>query len=190
MPHGWEGEKTRLVPLDKSAHFDNALAWLNDSETTAWTLVGDTPMTRLAEEEFFDNAMRPDNDNIHFAIETLDGVHIGFCGFIELDWRHATARTGTIIGPAEFRGQGYGTDAIRVRTRYAFDVLGLRMLLTEAMSDNAASLKALQKIGYREVGRLPKRYWKRGAFRDLVLLALDRNEWSAGTDAASHAGGA
>jgi RimJ/RimL family protein N-acetyltransferase len=177
MARGWEGEKVRLVPLDKGAHFENALAWLNDPEATAWTLVGDTPMTRLGEQEFFDNAMRPGGDNIHFAIETLEGEHIGFCGFIELDWRHGVARTGTIIGASQFRGRGFGTDAIRTRTRYAFEVLGLRILLTEAMQENTASIRALKKVGYREIGVVPERFWKRGAYRDLLLLALDRRAW-------------
>lgn len=177
MSYGWEGKKVRLVPLDKGKHFENALAWINDPEATAWTLVGDLPLTRLAEEQFFERAMQPGGEDLHFAIETLDGQHIGFIAFMQIDWRQGTARSGTIIGPAEFRGQGYGSDAIKVRTRYAFEVLGLRLLLTEAMADNPASCKALQKAGYREIGRIPKRFWKRGGYRDLVLLMLDRDDW-------------
>jgi RimJ/RimL family protein N-acetyltransferase len=61
-----------------------------------------------------------------------------------------------------------------VRARYAFEVLGLRLLLSEVMDGNLASLRMLEKAGYREVGRLPRRHWKRGAFRDAILLALER----------------
>ena len=61
-----------------------------------------------------------------------------------------------------------------MRTRYAFEVLGLRLLLSEVMADNAASLRMLERAGYREVGRIPRRLWKRGAYRDVVLLALER----------------
>jgi RimJ/RimL family protein N-acetyltransferase len=32
----------------------------------------------------------------------------------------------------------------------------------------------LQKAGYREVGRLPRRIWKRGAYRDVVMMVLER----------------
>ena len=177
MSHGWEGEKVRLVPLDREQHFDNALAWLNNPETTRWLLVGDLPTTRLVEEDFFEKAMRPDQTQVHFAIETLDGQHIGFCGLFNIDWRHGTAQSGTIIGPAEFRGHGYGADALKVRVRYAFEVLGLRLLLTEAMSENVASRKALLKAGYREFAEIPKRYWRRGAHRDLTLFMLHREDW-------------
>jgi RimJ/RimL family protein N-acetyltransferase len=64
---------------------------------------------------------------------------------------------------------------VRTRARYAFEVLGLRLLLTEVLADNAASLRALARGGYREVGRFPRRFWKRGAFRDAVYLALERD---------------
>jgi RimJ/RimL family protein N-acetyltransferase len=177
MSYGWEGEKVRLVPLDKDKHFQNALIWLNNPEATQWLLVGDLPTTRLSEEDFFEKAMRPDQSQVQFAIETLDGEHIGFCGLFNIDWNHRTAQSGTVIGPAEFRGRGYGSDALKVRTRYAFDVLGLRLLLTEAMSDNLASRKALQKAGFRETAQIPKRYWRRGAYRDVTMFMLDRDDW-------------
>ena len=72
---------------------------------------------------------------------------------------------------------GLGTDAALVRTRYAFDVLGLRLLMSRVVVGNTASLKMLERAGYREVGRIPKRYWKRGAYRDEVVLVADRDEF-------------
>ncbi len=177
MIHGWEGTKVRLVPLDKQKHLDNALLWFNDPEITRWTLMGDWPMTRLAEEDFFDQMMKSQQRDVVFAIELLPGEHIGFAGIHQIDWRHGVGLTGTIIGRKEFWGQGYGSDAIQARTRYAFDVLGLRLLLSEVLVENEGSLKALQKAGYRETGRIPQRYWKRGAYRDVILLMIDRTSW-------------
>jgi len=178
MGYGWEGEMVRLVPLDTERHMENALRWLNDPEVTAWTLTGDFPIARLAEEDFFNRMMSPVSSNpteIAFAIETREeGEHIGFSGIHRIDWRQGVALTGTTIGPSGYRRRGYGSDAARTRTRYSFDVLGLRMLLSEVMIDNTASLKMLRKAGYTEVGRIPRRYWKRGAYRDVVLLMIER----------------
>ncbi|HEX7183585.1 MAG TPA: GNAT family N-acetyltransferase [Thermoanaerobaculia bacterium] len=174
MPYGWEGEKVRLAPLDKAKHLDNALTWLNDPEITAWTLVGDLPITRLAEEEHFDRAMRGTPEDVSFAVETLEGEHIGFSGLHKIDRIHGVATSGTILGRRDLWRHGYGTDAARVRNRYAFEVLGLRMLLSEVMADNTGSVRMLQKAGYREVGRIPRRWWKRGAYRDSVILVVER----------------
>jgi RimJ/RimL family protein N-acetyltransferase len=176
MATGWPGEKVRLVALDKARHLDNALLWLNDPELTRWTLVGDLPLCRLAEEDFFDRACRATaaDDALSLAIETLEGEHIGFSALHRIDWRNGVAYTGTLVGRRDLWGQGYGTDAVRVRLHYAFDVLGLRLLLSDVMAGNEASLRMLVKAGYREVGRIPRHRWKRGAWRDTVLLAIER----------------
>ncbi|HVF86838.1 MAG TPA: GNAT family N-acetyltransferase [Pyrinomonadaceae bacterium] len=176
MGYGWEGETVRLVPLDKERHMENALLWLNDPTVTEWTLTGDFPITRLAEEDFFNRMTSQTGTHptdIVFGIETLAGEHIGLSGIHRIEWRHGVAVTGTTIGSVH-RGKGYGSDAARTRLRYAFDVLGLRMLMSEVMADNTASLRMLQKAGYTEVGRIPRRYWKRGAYRDAIIIFVER----------------
>lgn len=177
MSFGWEGKKVRLVPLDKDKHFDNCVRWINDPEVTAWTLIGDFPLTRLAEQEYFDRVLRPGDEEVVFAIETLEEEHIGLSGMHNINFRHGTATTGTIIGRPKLWRHGFGSDAIAIRTRYAFEVLGLRLLLSEVMAENIGSLRALQKSGYREIGRIAQRYWKRGAYRDAILLAVARADW-------------
>jgi ribosomal-protein-alanine N-acetyltransferase len=175
MAYGWEGEKVRLVPLDKEKHLANAVAWMNDPEVTAWTLVGDVPMTRLAEEQFCDEAMRTDPTRVTFAVETLGGEHVGFTGFHHIDYRDGVGTTGVLIGRRDLWGKGIGADVVRVRARYAFEVLGLRLLLSEVMGGNVASVRMLERAGYREVGRIPGRYFKRGAYRDGLTFALERS---------------
>ena len=177
MPFGWEGDKVRLVPLDKERHFENTVRWVNDPEITWRTLVGDFPLTRLAEHEYFDRAGRGDSD-ISFAVETLteDEEHIGLVGLHDINYRHGSASLGLIIGRRQLWGRGFGTDIAAVATRYAFEVAGLRLVLAEVMADNVASYKAILKAGFTEVGRIPHRYWKRGAYRDNILLAAYRDD--------------
>ena len=178
MAYGWEVSLVRLVPLDKERHAANVQLWMNDPDVTETILSGDVPLTRMAEDEFFDkSSSHPEThpSEIVFAVETLAGEHVGIAGLHKISYRHGVAVSGTIIGPPEARGLGYGTDAARVRTRYAFEVLGLRMLVSEVFAENTASIKMLRRVGYREVGRLPRRFWKRGAFRDVVLLVAERD---------------
>jgi [ribosomal protein S5]-alanine N-acetyltransferase len=173
---GWVGNKIRLVALDKSRHLENVMRWVNDPAGTEHTIVGDFPLGRLAEEEWFDKATRTPDLNpadITFAIETLAGEHVGVSGLHKIEWRNGVALTGTLIGRAHW-SKGYATDAAIVRTRYAFDVLGLRILLSEVMSGNEASIKALTKAGYKQYGVIPNRSWKRGVYRDVILLMARR----------------
>jgi ribosomal-protein-alanine N-acetyltransferase len=175
MGYGWEGEKVRLVPLDRDKHLDNALKWFNDPEITQWLETGDWPLTRGAEEEFFRATERQDRGSVQFAVESLQGEHVGFSGLRSIDWQSRVAVSGSVIGRMDLWGRGLGTDAARIRNRYAFEVLGMRLLVATVIADNSRSMAMLAKAGYTEVGRVPERYWKRGAYRDQILLALHRD---------------
>lgn len=178
MSFGWQGSKVRLVPLERDKHFDNCVRWLNDPQVTQWLLIGDFPLTRVAEQDFFDRVCRPNDRDVAQAIETLaeKEEHIGICGIHDISFRHGTGSVGIIVGRQKLWGRGYGTDAIQVLTRYAFDVLGLRLLTAGVLADNIASLRVFAKNGYHEAGRIAARWWKRGAYRDDVLLIARRDE--------------
>ena len=92
-----------------------------------------------------------------------------------IGWEGTITRPGEVIGRKDFWGKNYGSDAAEIRTRYAFEVLGLRLLLAEVLAGNERSLGMLGRVGYREVGRIPGRYWKRGACRDAVILVRERD---------------
>ena len=176
MTYGWEGDKVRLVPLDREKHLENALKWFNDPEITEWLETGDWPLTRGAEEEFFRAADRQDRANVQFAVESLQGEHVGVSGLRSIDWQCQVAVSGSVIGRKDLWSKGLGGDAVKVRNRYAFEVLGLRLLIATVIADNARSLAMLATAGYEEVGRVPERYWKRRAYRDQILLAVHRSD--------------
>jgi len=172
MAYGWEGELVRLVPLDKEKHLENAVRWLNDPEVTQFLLIGDFPLTKVAEEKYFDSHGEMNENDVAWAVETLHGKHIGFSGLHQINHMHKTAISGTVLGDKESWGQGYGTDAARTRARYAFDVLGLRLIMSAILEGNERSLRMQETVGYQVVGRIPKRFWKRGQFRDEIITCL------------------
>jgi RimJ/RimL family protein N-acetyltransferase len=161
--------------MDREKHLDNALLWFNDPEITEWLETGDWPLTRGAEEEFFRAAERQDRASVNFAVESLQGEHVGFSGLRSIDWQSRVAVSGSVIGRKDLWSKGLGSDAVKVRNRYAFEVLGLRLLIATVIAENSRSLAMLAKAGYEEVGRVPGRYWKRGEYRDQVILALHRD---------------
>jgi len=177
MPIGWQSERVRLVPLDFERHFENCYRWINDPDVGEWLAVGDEPMAHLAEKEWFENAQRGSRTDIAFAIETLDGNHIGQTGIHDISYKHGTAFTGSFIGEATERGRGYGTEAAVLRSWYCFHVLGLRLLTSEYIGGNARSQRMQEKVGYVEYGTVPKAFWKRGEHRDKVRTYLTRERF-------------
>ena len=173
---GFEGQLVRLVAIDYDRHGDNALRWLSDPDTLATLGIGYWPLTAKMEREYFETATKH-GENIPFAIETLDGVHIGMSGVHNISLLHGTATTGSFIGETEYRGKGYGTDAARVRARYCFETINLQMLYSEFLDGNQASARMQEKAGYRIWGTKPRALWKDGKYIDLVQTCLDRETW-------------
>lgn len=174
MPYGYEGSLVRLVPLDEEKHFENALRWINDPQVSEWLAVGDHPMTRLAEKEWFDNVSKLSTHQVAFAIETLQGEHLGFSNLFNINHRNGQAESGSMIGNPNAWGKGYGTEAARIRATYAFDVLGLRQIFSNYLEGNVRSARMQEKAGYVIWGTQPEAIWKRGRFQNIVHTVLKR----------------
>ena len=166
---GLKGEKVRLVPSEPSLHLDNALRWLNDPDITS-RLEHVIGVTRRAEELYFEQvATRREND-LHWAIVTEDLGHIGFIGLHQINWRNRTAMGGIMIGERRSWGQGFATDAVRVRTRFAFEQLGLHRI--EGHTINPSMCKVYEKCGYQHEGVARQKIWREGRWCDADLFAI------------------
>jgi RimJ/RimL family protein N-acetyltransferase len=174
---GLRGERVRLVPLDRALHLENNLVWFNDPEVTRWLKYG-LPMMRLQEEKWFERIARSRRD-VMWAIHDDSDRHIGGTGIHRIDWKNRNAVTGTVIGDPKAWGKGYGTDAMRTRTRWAFEELGLHRLQSECFVDNLASRRCLEKVGYRLIGTARQRFWRQGAWRDALLWEILDEDWFA-----------
>ncbi|WP_437874814.1 GNAT family N-acetyltransferase [Sorangium sp. So ce513] len=78
------------------------------------------------------------------------GEKLGWCG---LRWHEDIARAD--LGYRFFRehwGNGYASEAGAACVRYAFEELGLPGLVAHAMLENAASVRVLEKLGFRRTG--------------------------------------
>ncbi|MBM3470915.1 MAG: GNAT family N-acetyltransferase [Armatimonadetes bacterium] len=180
---GLRGEKVRLVPVDRSLHFDNALRWMNDPEVTRYLNLS-TGVTPGMEEEWIQRVQKRDND-FTWAIHDERNRHIGFTGLHGIDWRQRRATSGIVIGDKDAWGQGYATDVLRVRTKFAFETLNLHRVESEALADNRASQQALEKAGYKREGVFRKRIWAEGRWHDTIRYAILDEDYFAAAGAAA-----
>ena len=74
-------------------------------------------------------------------------------------------------------GRGVATEAVRQTVTFAFGEGGLHRVQAAVMPRNAASLRVLEKAGFREEG-LALRYLRiAGAWEDHRLYAVTKEEW-------------
>ncbi len=118
-----------------------------------------------------------ESDNAVFWMIEADGETIGATGIHAIDWINAHATTGIVIGAKEHWRKGYATEAMRLRTRYAFRELNLHKLMTEVDTENEASRKALGRNGYRTVGVSREQNFREGKWKDRWLGEVLRDDW-------------
>ena len=124
---GLGGDRVRLVPSEPALHLENALRWMNDPTVTA-CLDYFTGVTRRQEELFFERVTTERETDLHWAIVDPEGRHVGFIALHQIDWRNRSASGGIVLGERGAWGQGYATDAVRTRARFAFEQLGLHRI--------------------------------------------------------------
>jgi RimJ/RimL family protein N-acetyltransferase len=93
-----------------------------------------------------------------------------------IDMHNRTAHVGISLRPA-FRGDGLGTDAVRLLCYYGFTVLGLHRLQIETLADNAPMIAVAIRAGFVPEGTLRRSAWVEGTFADEAILGMLATEW-------------
>jgi RimJ/RimL family protein N-acetyltransferase len=160
---GLRGERVRLVPAEPVAHLENGLRWMNDPDVTV-SLEHHIGVTRRQEEAFFDRIATHRDNELHWAILTEDIGHVGFIALQQIDWRTRSALGGIVLGDRRAWGRGFATDAVRVRTKFAFEQLALHRI--EGHTINPAMRRVYEKCGYQYEGAARQKYWRDGRWHD------------------------
>jgi ribosomal-protein-alanine N-acetyltransferase len=176
---GLKGERVRLVPPDRTMHLENALTWMNDPDITERLKHG-LGVTRRQEELYFEKVETQRETDFSWAILDGEERHIGFIGLHGINWRNRWATGGLVIGERSAWGRGYATDAVLVRTRFAFGELGLHRI--EGHTMNPAMKRVYEKSGYHHEGLARGKFWRNGRWHDADLYAILEQDWFARRD--------
>ncbi len=169
-----EGSRVRLIPATEEM-LPSFIAWFADAEVTRY-LGRDNPPSLKEEQEWFERASRSEKD-VFWAIMVGEKL-IGTIGIHVINFRNRNAVTGIMIGEKDEWGKGFAPEAQTLRTRYAFEELGLEKLMTEAFAENRRSIRSLEKVGYRQIGMRRRHIFRGGRWHDMWLAELLREEWT------------
>lgn len=99
----------------------------------------------------------------------------GTCTLGGIDWTNRRAEIGFALARAAW-GQGLMPDALTALIDHAFDELQLHRIEADADPRNSASLRLLERLGFRREGYLRERYFKDGEIQDTVFFGLLRSD--------------
>lgn len=106
-----------------------------------------------------------------FAIETLNGKHIGNCAYYGVDEEKGEAELGIIIGHRDYWDKGYGTDAIKALVSHVFHNTALKRLHLKTLDWNIRAQKCFQKLGFTVCGQAARDGY------NFILMEIHRSQW-------------
>jgi len=106
-----------------------------------------------------------------FAIETLDGKHIGNCTYYGINEAKGEAELGIMIGERSCWDKGYGADAVATFLGYIFRRTNLKRIYLKTLNSNVRAQKCFQKCGFTPYGHLVKDGF------NFLLMEINRKQW-------------
>jgi RimJ/RimL family protein N-acetyltransferase len=164
---------------------DDFFRWLNLAE---WNYYDEPdqpfkPISRAAFEKLLAERQRrvraPGSDSHTWQIDTVEGRHIGWINYYQLDERAGRAYVGLDLPEEETWGQGYGTEALSLLIDYLFGEKGLQEVRAATWTGNKRMRRCAEKCGFQEVARLPHRaqFSVRGEPLERIEFAISRSKW-------------
>jgi RimJ/RimL family protein N-acetyltransferase len=172
----FNGNHIRLAVLEPEQATEQMARWSLDSEYQQLLDSGPSmlyPPNQVKEwiEKHFDEIYL-------FSIRTLeDDRFIGTVDLSGIDWTAGNAWVGIGIGERDYWGKGYGTDAMNLILRFAFEALNLKRVSLTVFGYNERAYRSYKKVGFHDEGRMRQWLLRAGERYDLIFMGILRNEW-------------
>ncbi len=171
------GERVALGPL-RADLLPRYRHWMNDIET----LLGydmPRPLTDDAVADVLNRMSRNERCILFTLYERATMTPIGHTGLLNVDRDHRNGEFDLFIGDPTSRGKGYGSEATRLVLEYAFRRIGLESVYLKVLEFNTAGIRAYEKAGFHEAGRLRHHWFVDGRFWDMVHMDCLAQEFRA-----------
>lgn len=106
-----------------------------------------------------------------FAIETLEGLHIGNCMYYDLDGEKGEVEVGILIGDRRYWNQGYGTEALELLLSFLFASTSVDKVRLHTLGWNRRAQRAFEKCGFITANSASRQG------QPFLLMALSREDW-------------
>jgi RimJ/RimL family protein N-acetyltransferase len=164
----FEGELVRLRAVEEEdLSRINEGIW--DPEVSQYLLVP-WPQPLAGTREWWERRRTSESDAA-FAIETLAGEFVGGCGLHEISARNRSAILGIWLARPYWE-KGYGTDAVRTLCRFAFQEMNLQRVELGVLETNPRGVRAYEKVGFKEEGRLRRFMFVGGRYVDMIMMGV------------------
>jgi RimJ/RimL family protein N-acetyltransferase len=135
------------------------------------------PNTLNDTENFLNSMLEGNTDTKGFVIADRQSEgYIGQIDLFKIDWKNRVAELGVVIGAAENRNRGIGTEAIKLLQVFVFNRLNLHRLQLDVREYNERAIACYRKCGFQEEGRRRKDFFISGRYTDTLIMGILKSE--------------
>lgn len=172
-----EGQLVRLSFANTDQVVQMWTKW--DADTEFKRLLDDEPPRMVSPAQHrkeLEEETRNDK-SFFFAVRPLESdANIGFTA-LWVNWSQRDAFVAIGIGERDYWGRGYGTDAMRLTLRYAFDELNLHRVSLTVWGVNERAIRSYEKAGFRREGVVRETMRREGRRVDIVVMGVLSSEF-------------
>jgi RimJ/RimL family protein N-acetyltransferase len=178
----WQGQRLRLRGLEP-ADAEHFIRWNLDSERARhldflWPPVSEAGVRAWVAEQ---SQKKLEKDAYQWMMETAAGEAAGSIITNNCD-PHSGSFSYALDVARDHRRQGYASEAITLVLRYYFHELRYQKAAVAVHSDNLASVRLHEKLGFCLEGTLRRMVFSRGQYFDLLWFGMTREEFEAGLE--------
>ena len=149
--------------------------WMNDFETTDYIGRSHQSMGIEAEKKYLEEHIK--EDTVFAIIENDTDKLLGTVGLHKVNYIKRKATIGIFIGDKDYRGKGYGTEAIKLILDYGFNYLNLNNIKLDLIEFNERAFACYKKCGFKEYGRRRKSEFINGKYYDTIEMDILAEEF-------------
>jgi RimJ/RimL family protein N-acetyltransferase len=163
----------RIVLRDKNIDdARNDFTWESDPELARLDATAPISYSFARYRSNYSEELRhPYAASCRFAIDTLDGKHIGNCAYYNINERNAETELGIMIGDRDYWNKGYGVDVLSTLLAHIFETTRLKRVYLKTLADNHRAQACFRKSGFKPYVRQLR------DGHDFLFMEITRREW-------------
>lgn len=158
-------------------------AFKNDPEVASLLGGFSTGYAMADLEEWLQSHRRARDEVLWSIVHAEDGACLGHVGLYRIDHRVRSAEYAIMIGDRSAWGRGIGRACTQFAIAYGFEQLNLNRIELSVLATNQRALALYASVGFVEEGRKRQAQYKDGAYCDVIMMALLRDEYTGRADA-------
>jgi ribosomal-protein-serine acetyltransferase len=158
-------ELFRII-VESREHLEKWLPWVDFVRTA-------DDERQIVEQWLYEMQMRT---AIHFCINVDDRI-VGLVSTHQIDWMNQRTSIGYWI-KSDMINQNISTEATAVLMEYLFEKLGIHRIYIQAATDNGASNRVIQKLGFKLEGILRENERIRDRYLDHNIYGMTKEGFS------------